>query len=284
MKRIILPTDFSGNAYNAIRYAIRLFRGEECTFYLLHTYIPAVYHAEYILYSPGQIGLGDPYQVSSMERLEKLREQLEHEFPDPVHNFILYSAHSSLVDEILEIVERERADLVIMGTQGATGAKEIFFGTNTVNLIERANCPVIAVPSNVGHELPEEILFPTDYEIVYGEDRLNILLHLAKIHGSHINVMHISPGNGLSGPQLENKRELEAILGGFPHRFHDLPDQEVLAGIADFKTRKKVHLLVMIQNKHTFLERLFIEPIIKKTAFHLDLPFLVFPVGNRSVE
>ena len=59
MKRIILPTDFSQNAYNAICYAIRLFKEVECTFYLVHTYTPAIYQAEYVLHSPGQIGLGD---------------------------------------------------------------------------------------------------------------------------------------------------------------------------------------------------------------------------------
>jgi len=278
MKRIILPTDFSGNADNAIGYAIQLYREEECTFYLVHTYTPAIYQAEYILHSPGQIGLGDVYQVSSMERLEKLKEQLENDFKNPKHHFIPHSANNSLVNEITDTVVREKIDLVIMGTQGATGAKEILLGTNTVDLINRANCPVIAVPSDYTFKPPLEILFPTDYEIAYGGGRLNVLLHLAKIYGSQVEVIYISPGYELSESRSENKRELESVLDKIPHLFHDLPDQEVIRGIASFRSKKRMDLLVMIQNKHTFLERLFIDPVIKKAAFHLDIPFLVFPV------
>jgi len=57
MKKIILPTDFSYNAYNAISYAMNLLKDEEATFYLLNTYTPAIYQTEYLLHSPGQIGL-----------------------------------------------------------------------------------------------------------------------------------------------------------------------------------------------------------------------------------
>lgn len=280
MKRIILPTDFSENAENAIRYAIQLYMGEECTFYLLHTYTPAIYRAEYLLHSPGQIGLGDAYQVSAMERLGELRDRLEHDFKNPGHHFMLHAAFNTLVNEIVETVEREKIDLVIMGTQGATGAKEILLGTNTVNLIEKANCPVIAVPSDFAYEPPKEILFPTDYEIAYGEGGLKVLLHLAKMHTSQVEVIHISSGYDLSEAQSTNKQGLGSILGGIPHSFHDLPDQEVIEGINNFRSEKRMDLLVMIKNKHTFLERLFIDPVIKRAAFHLDIPFLVFPVQD----
>ena len=73
MKKIILPTDFSDNAYNAIRYAVQLFKDVETTFYLLHTYTPAIYQTEYVLESPGQIGLGDMYQENSQNQLEELK-------------------------------------------------------------------------------------------------------------------------------------------------------------------------------------------------------------------
>lgn len=280
MKRIILPTDFSENAENAIRYAIQLYMGEECTFYLLHTYTPAIYRAEYLLHSPGQIGLGDAYQVSAMERLGELRDRLEHDFKNPGHHFMLHAAFNTLVNEIVETVEREKIDLVIMGTQGATGAKEILLGTNTVNLIEKANCPVIAVPSDFAYEPPKEILFPTDYEIAYGEGGLKVLLHLAKMHTSQVEVIHISSGYDLSEAQSTNKKRLGSVLGSIPHSFHDMPDQEVIEGINNFRSEKRMDLLVMIKNKHTFLERLFIDPVIKRAAFHLDIPFLVFPVQD----
>ena len=277
MKKIILPTDFSYNAYNAISYAMNLLKDEEATFYLLNTYTPAIYQTEYLLHSPGQIGLGDIYQSESINQLEELKKQLEKEFKNPKHTIIAHSAFNILVDEVSAMVAREEADLVIMGNQGATGAKEIFLGTHTVHVIKKATCPVIAIPADFDYEIPKKILFPTDYEVEYSEKQLAGLLNLSKIHNSSIEVIHISSGYNLTDLQLQNKAKLEKILEEIPHLFHDLPNQEIITGINNFQLKNKMNMLAMIQNKHTFLESLFIEPVIKKIGFHVSIPFMVIP-------
>ena len=277
MKKIILPTDFSYNAYNAISYAMNLLKDEEATFYLLNTYTPAIYQTEYLLHSPGQIGLGDIYQSESINQLEELKKQLEKEFKNPKHTIIAHSAFNILVDEVSAMVASEEADLVIMGTQGATGAKEIFLGTHTVHVIKKATCPVIAIPADFDYEIPKKILFPTDYEVEYSEKQLAGLLNLSKIHNSSIEVIHISSGYDLTDLQLQNKAKLEKILEEIPHLFHALPNQEIITGINNFQLKNKMNMLAMIQNKHTFLESLFIEPVIKKIGFHVSIPFMVIP-------
>lgn len=284
MKRIVLPTDFSDNAYNAIRYAVKLFKEQECTFYLLNTYTPAIYQAEYVIHSPGLVGLGDVYAESSITRLEKLQVKIEKEFKNPRHKFMTISAFNIVVDEILETIKHENADLVIMGTQGATGAKEIFLGTHTVHVIKKATCPVIAVPSDFDYEKPKEILFPTDYEIDYQIEQLKQLIDIAKTHVSSIEVMHVATGYELTEKQLTNKQKLETIFGKTAHLFHDLPNQSVIDGINSFQMKKRMNLLAMIQNKHTFLERLFIEPVIKKVGFHVNIPFMVIPFAKKTAS
>jgi len=277
MKKIILPTDFSENAFNAIKYALQLLKDVEATFYLINTYTPVIYQAEYVIHSPGQIGLGDVLQENSLSQLADLMKKLETEFKNPKHIFVPHSAFNVLVDEVVQMVEKENADLVIMGTQGATGAKEIFLGTNTVHIIKKASCPVIAVPSGFEYEIPKEILFPTDYEIDYQEQQLQELLEIAEKHISSIEVIHASSGYALTENQLKNKQKLDTIFSKTAHLFHDLPSQGVIAAINNFQLKKRMNFLVMIQNKHTFIERLFIEPVIKKIGFHVNIPFMVIP-------
>jgi nucleotide-binding universal stress UspA family protein len=282
MKRIILPTDFSDNAYNAICYAIALFKEEECTFYLMNTYTPAIYQAEYVLHSPGQIGLGDIYQENSLDQLKALKNKLIDEHNNKKHTFMVHSAFNTLVEEIVETSKNENADMVIMGTQGATGAKEILIGTNTVHVIKKACCPVLAVPPNFKFETPKEILFPTDLGIDYQEKQLSMLSFLAKQHVSRVNVMHVSTGYQLSGEQAKNKVKLDGIFGRIAHLFHEMPNQEVITAINDFQQKHKINLLVMIQNRHTFFERLFLEPVIKKLGFHITIPFMVIPPHKNN--
>ncbi|MFH6602725.1 universal stress protein [Maribacter algicola] len=277
MKKIILPTDFSDNAYNAVRYAAKLFKDIETTFYLLNTYTPAVYQSEYILHSPAQIGLGDIYQENSLENLQQVKEKIEDEFENPMHTYMLHSAFNILLDEVLETIENENADLVIMGTQGATGAKEILFGTHTVHVIKKATCPVMAIPSGFEYEPIREILFPTDYEVDFKKQQLQQLLDIAEINGGSIEVIHASTGYELTEDQMRNQKKLESIFSKVAHRSHDLPSQGVIEAINSFQLNKPVDLLAMVQNKHTFFERLFIEPIIKKIGFHVTIPFMVIP-------
>lgn len=274
MTRILLPTDFSENSLEAIRYALTVYKDVESRFYLLHTYTPPIYQTEYIIGSPGQIGLGDIQQQSSMTQLEKLKIQLEKEFKNPKHTLIIHSAFNTLLDEITRTVEAERIDLIVMGTKGATGANEILFGTNTVHVIKKATCPVIAVPPGFDFESPKEILFPTDYEIDYNKEILQPLLSLVAQHRSRINVMHVRTGNDLTILEQKRKGQLEKLLGD-KALFHEEPDNGVIEGINAFQVKQKINLLVMIQNKHTFLERLFIEPVIKKIGLHLTVPFMV---------
>ncbi len=277
MKKIIVPTDFSENAFNAINYAQQLFSNEECTFYVLNTYTPAVYQAEYLLHSPGQIGLGDLYQSNSMELLEEVKAEMIRNNNNPKHTINIHAAFNLVADEVKEMVEKEGADLVVMGTQGATGAREILFGTNTVHVIKQVTCPVIVVPSGFEYETPKEILFPTDYEVAYEKLPLQVLIDIAKMHQARVEIAHISTGYELTKLQETNRKKLGKLLGKTAHLFHDLPSQEIITAINTFQEKTRVNILVMVRNKHTFVERLFMEPVVKKIAFHVKIPFMVVP-------
>ncbi|MFD0798720.1 universal stress protein [Maribacter chungangensis] len=277
MLRILLPTDFSENSYDAIQYALKTFKNVAAEFYLLHTYMPPVYHAEYLVGSPGLIGLGDAIREAAVENLKELKTRIEKEHPNDKHTFTYLANLNTLTGEIDRIVPDEKIDLIVMGTKGATGAKEILFGTNTVDIIKKASCPVLAVPPNFEYEVPKEILFPTDYEVAFKTAPLKILLTIARQHISSIEVLHVSNGYELTEKQLKNQERLDAELKGIAHLFHNVNNQEIITAINNFQLKHKMNLLVMVQNKHTFVERLFIEPVIKKIGFHITIPFMVLP-------
>lgn len=277
MKNILIPTDFSDNAYRAIVYATSLYKNEVCTIHLLHTYTPAIYQSEYLLHSPGQLGLGDIYKTESETRLDELKEKLISNYENPNHQFVAHSAFSILMEAIDELVESKGIDLIVMGTQGATGAKEIFLGSSTVHTIKRAKCPVLAVPFNFEYENPGKILFPTDYEIDYKTMLIKELLFISKMHNSIIDVMHVRSDYELDTERKKNKDKLDQLLQGTQHHFHELPDQGIIEAINTFQPKRNSNLLVMVKNKHSFLENLFLKPVINQIGFHTTIPFLVLP-------
>ncbi|AEM69496.1 UspA domain-containing protein [Allomuricauda ruestringensis DSM 13258] len=277
MKKVLLPTDFSQNAKNAIIYALKLYKDTPCTFYLLHAYGIPVYSIENWTMDFHETNPIAFYQKETMDQLNALKEELETDHANPKHKFVLQGAFNQLVDEIGEVVKKEGINLIVMGTKGVTGAKELLFGSNTVHTIKKTKCPLIAVPGEFKYESPKQILFPVDFEVDYDKKIIEEFLYLASENKGNINILHISTGNSMTEFQMKNKKKLEQLLEPHTYIFHETPINGVIEGINDFQKKNKINLLTMIMNKHTFLESLFIRPIIRKIGMHLNIPFMVLP-------
>ncbi|WP_421807566.1 universal stress protein [Flagellimonas sp.] len=279
MIKVLLPTDFSENAFHAITYAVKLLEHATCTFYLVHAYTPPVYRVDYTLGSPGQLGLPDDERNKAEEALERTKKKIKSLLPVSRHSFVTHAAFNSLAEELESVSQKEDIDFIVMGTQGATGAKEILFGSNTVQVIQKSSVPVLAVPAEFEYRPLQNMLFPTDYEVEFKKANLETVLQLLKLSRAKLHVLHISSPEGLDESQMDNKGYLEGRLLERNHQFYDMPDQDLIAAINDFQDTVSVDMLAMVRNKHTFLERLFIAPTIRNIGLHSKVPFLVLPLN-----
>lgn len=286
MKNILLPTDFSDNSWNAIRYAVQFLKNDQCTFYLFNAYTPVIYDLSYALnYRSEQFGLRDPIRKASREKLNELSAQIIEKFgTNPTHQFKIIARFETLIVGIKELIEERHIDLVIMGTKGATGAKKIFFGSNTVQVVGEIQCPVLAIPSNFDYVAPQEILFPTDLKVDYDYSQLEILKKIVQLHHSKINVLHVSTGHDLSTSQTVNKDKLTKLLKKLNYEFQEFEDMEIPHAIDKFQNKQPVDLLVMINNRQTFFENLIFKDTIDQIGFYLTIPFLVIPLKKYKTK
>src|SRR5690606_2377500 len=111
-------------------------------------------------------------------------------FPNPNHNFTSIVSFNLLIPEMKELVKENNIDLIVMGTQGATGAKEIFIGTNTMYAIKKMKIPVLAVPSKFTYVKPKELLFPTDYKMSRNNRYIQLILEICKTHISRLHILN----------------------------------------------------------------------------------------------
>lgn len=278
MKKILLPTDFSDNSWNAIKYALQLFKNEKCSFTLLNTYTPVVYQVEYMQASFSQFQVIDAIKETSKQNLNDLIKRIEVEFPNPNHVFSEISSFNTLTAEINDLYEGNAVDFIIMGTKGATGLKEVLFGSNTVHVLKDAKCPVIAIPNDFDFETPHELLFPTDFQLDFKNKHLQPIIEIANLYTIRINVLHVyDDDESLSGEQENNRIKLEDSFKGIAHLFHYVRNQNVAEAITQFQFKSRINLLVMINNKRSFFENLFFKSTINQIGFKLNVPFLVIP-------
>ncbi|MEW7290014.1 universal stress protein [Aquimarina sp. 2304DJ70-9] len=281
MKRILLPTDFSDNAYNAIRYAVQFFKNDQTTFYLLNTFTPVSYHAGYLIENPTLYGMEDVGMINSKRDIERTEEKIKKEFNNSKHDFVRISAFNTLIGEIHEVIEKYNIDLLVMGTKGATGAKEVFIGTHTMYTIKKVKCPVIAVPSGFEYEEPKDILFPTDYNLSTNNPFLPFVKEICDKHVCRLNILNAYYGVPLNDEQEKVKNFLDEYFKGNAHVFHIAEGVDVLEAVEDFQKKYKINLLIMIHNKHSFFENLLFKPVINQIAYHTNIPFLVIPSEKK---
>lgn len=284
MFKILLPTDFSDNAWNAICYAMDFFRKEKATFYLLHTYTPAFYRMDYMMGGPSFSAIPDVGVDISQAGLEKTLEQVNSTFNNPNHTVKTISAFNLLTDEINEVSEEKDIDLIVMGTQGATGAKEIFLGTNTVFVLRKAMVPVLVIPEGYRFRPVDRILFPTDYWTAYKEEEVDTIKGFAAIQDSEITVLHVKEEYELKEAQLENQKHLEKCLAKVPHQFAEQKGALMPDAVIDYIIEHNFGLLTMMNRKHSFMERLLWRQNIDQIGFHTPVPFLVIRDTTNAVK
>ncbi|MGO3181677.1 MAG: universal stress protein [Aequorivita sp.] len=277
MKNILLPTDFSENAFNAISYAVQLFKDEDCTFHLLNTYTPVAYNTGTFVDSQSTMLIQEVTRKNSESGLLEIEKKLKKEFNNPKHTFQRLASFNLLTDEIKAVVKERNIDLIVMGTKGATGAKEVFLGTNTMFTIKKVKCPVIAVPDEFTYDNPQEVLFPTDFKFSMKNKNLNLIKSICTSHAARLNILNIYSGEALNTEQEKLKVQFEEFIKDNTHIFHTTEYADLVEAVEQFQIKQKANFLVMIQNKHSFFENLLFKPVVKQMVFHTKVPFMVIP-------
>ncbi len=276
MKKILLPTDFSDNAWNAIVYSLDFLKDEKCQFHILHTYTPTFYRADYMMGGPTYSALPDIGVEVAQAGLDKTLVDIEVKFKNPNHRFKTQSAFNTLANEIMELSERD-FDLIVMGTQGATGAKEIFLGTHTVQVLRKSRIPVLVIPQAYAFKEIKSILFPSDYAMPFTKDELQILIYITQMHKARLKVVNVNDDNGLTESQKANKKSLETIFKVLQPTFEQVHGQLMPNAIHEYIEQNDTSLLAMMNRKHSFFDRLLVKPNIDSIGYHTKIPFLALP-------
>jgi nucleotide-binding universal stress UspA family protein len=279
MKTVLLPTDFSKNAWNAIFTALKLFHNIQCKFLLFHTYEPSLTD---VLGDQGEKRLGSIYQSMEEESRRQMAEilsYLKEHHTNPRHEFKTLIKPGDLIGEVRERIKKHPVDMIVMGTQGATGAERVLLGSNTVRMLKTIeNRPVLAVPETYDFQRLEHVIFPTDYTRYYEPYELQPLLDLVKVWKSTLHVVYAAREFKLKPAQESHKELLKTRLEGVKVRFEEVALEGTLSrAISSYSTSLRADMIALMQHKHSFLENLTREKVVKRIAFDSKLPLLILP-------
>jgi nucleotide-binding universal stress UspA family protein len=274
-KKILLPTDFSKNALNAIRYTIDLFADDYCEFYLLNAFTIDGFSLENGQLTPELQEQYDEAEAHAKKELQKLLGLIRLHPENPKHSFHTITSGKALLFAAKELILNQQMYLVAMGTKGMTDAGGVLFGTQAVGMMEHiTEIPVLTVPPTAIYVPPKVIVFPTDLKTYFKRKELNPLLEIADSHNATIKVVHILEKSHLNKEQKNNKELLQSILQDQEYSFDIITNSKVAQGIHTYVTENKGDLLAIMGRKLSFFKKLLTKPLIQEMGNHSKIPVL----------
>lgn len=276
MKNILIPTDFSENSMNAVKYAISFFEDIEANFYLLHVSLTDEINKEDCYYKHSDTVLDQLVSLNPSDKLQLELKKIKQLSSGKKHSFHSIHEHVQFIEAIRKCVLDKKIDYIVMGTKGESRQSNTVLGSHTADVITRVKCTVLVIPEKAKYRRPKNIVFPTDFNIYYKGKLLNTLSDILEKKKAEMSVLYISKKvQDLSSLQKKNRSYLEDYLQDKPHSFYFISNANVDNAIEDFVSKKNVDMIAMIAKNLNLFQRTLFQPIVAKISYHTKVPFLV---------
>lgn len=269
MKTILIPTDFSKTAINAVHYGTELAHKLKANIVLFHAFRPPVMVSDVPVVMPTIRDV----EKNCVRRLKDLRAKITAKYPRMEISVLCKLGFAG--EAISNYIKTERPDWVVMGVQGAGYIKGRLFGSTATDILASSQIPVITVDQNLKFTAPKRIVVAVDQKAI-NKKKLEPLMELAKLFKSQLYLLHVSENQNTIPTLMQAAAgvKLEHNIKPVKHGYYFLEGDDVVAGINRFVKEKKSDMVVMFPRKHSFIERLFKDSNTRKIAFQLKTPLL----------
>jgi nucleotide-binding universal stress UspA family protein len=278
MKNILVPTEFSNNAFHALRYVTTLFESEVCTFFLLNIYGGGKGFKGKSIANKTQ-EFSDDLKAASIAGLNKALRKINTENENSKHSYQLISKPGDLVLAVHSLLDELKIDLIVLGNKGEKSSIPVFLGSNTTGTLQSVKkCPILTVPKGAEITIPGEIGFATDFKKRFDTRALDSLRKVARLTGAAIRIVHIDEEEKLNAFQKTNLDSLLAYLEPLSYSVQRIPNFVSKAKIMQvFLENSDLDMFFMVNNEHSIMEKMLREPVVEKMIVKIDIPFFVIP-------
>jgi nucleotide-binding universal stress UspA family protein len=226
----------------------------------------------------------DTFKEHRIKLEEYCQEHLGSEWQDP--NIQLEAIENkSIIKGIIAKADEWHAAMIVVGMWGGSGIRELIMGSTTKKLIEKAPCPVLAIPYDTSHTSIKTIVYATDFE---EEDTHAIkkLVEIAQTLDAEIKVVHIATENEYSGEtQMEWFKEILKGRVDYPKiEFKLLFSADIFHSLRTYLGDVGADMMVMLEReKRGFLKKWFHQDLVKKMESYGRVPLMSFNERNHKI-
>lgn len=264
--KILVPTDFSDNANNALDFATEIAKAEKAEITLL-----------YAFYAVYDFAAQATEIISTIERdAKKQLKEISERFKSQGLTIDYKIIQGSVATAVTSFAYRNEYNLIVMGTQGASGIKKALIGSNTAHVIKDTMIPVLAVPNNA--DLPSKNKICVALELLNEKEiqfknlfRLSAKLNLPYEFFHICKELTFDKKIEIKGLESYLKETYPEMQASFHVNYADNTEE----GIKSYLDKNPNSILVTFSKNKTFYEYLFNKSTSVEMAYHTHVPLLV---------
>lgn len=279
MKKILVPTDFSTSAANAVDFAIQTAKILPVEVILVHAFeLSGDTYTDYM-------GINKEYNESQLHEVNTIFAALKTSIEEKEGVVVdTYIFSGTVKESIIQVTREKDIDLIVMGTTGASSLKEKIWGSKTADIIGKSQVPVLAIPLEYAWKKPQKILFATNH---FEKDPalLDVVFEMADLFKAQVHVVVFT--NEVSDEAitfLEHDRSIPAYEQMLKEKYKDetiiiahLFGHDFEETLQDYIRQNEIDIVAMVTHKRSFTDRIFHPSITKRMSYHTKIPLLAIP-------
>ncbi len=264
MQKILVPTDFSDCARQALDYAVAIANRFGSEIMLYHVFKMRVTSRSFV-------NVDSMLKEEAEERIEQIIEEVKPDLSDGA-SISGVAMKGGIVMSIAHRAEIGLYDLIVMGTEGTSEIVDLIMGSTAVGVIEEVSCPVLAVPQAAPYDGIESIVFAIDEKGVRDPKILKPLVDLSEVFDIPIKIYHkANPNHPVDVEELVGR-----LFENIPHLFfYETTEHNTTESILEYARQEKADLVCLIRKKRDFLEKLFHTSVTRENVMRSHVPMLV---------
>lgn len=275
MKNILLPTDFSENSKNAMHYALEFFRGNPCTFYFLNTQKASEYTTDDFYTASNGKTVYDAILKDNRQELHVLVDHYKSEYATEKYTFISIVDFDVFIDAVNHTVKSNDIDLIIMGSNGATDAKEVVFGSNTLRVIRNVDCPLLVIPESYKLTQLEIVLFTIHNHETFKIEKLKPLLEIINKRHALLKVLEINDKEYNVEEENQFQQVLKENFKNIKTEFYKIVGVKTPVAVDSFIQLIDVNMHASFFEKESFVKRFVYGSNMAKIDYSTKVPLLI---------
>lgn len=257
MMTVIVPTDFSATANNAALYSVKMLTG--------------TYDVQLILY---HVYEKSSDAASAEASLNKLKESLATEGIVKIESRI--EQNSDFIESLDRFVRHSDAQLVVMGISSKSRLEQVFFGSNTLKMVQRKSSPVMIIPPDAQYVETKNVALTSDFKDVQKSTPLVPIKNVLNLFRPALHIVNVDSDHyvSLTDEYLLQRAYLQDAFKEFNPEFYFIRMYDVHETIQQFILDKKIDLLITIPRQHSIFSTFFKSSTTKKLAYESAVPIL----------